>query len=173
MDIFVTQRLTVRPWMESDVDRLFDMYSRDDVVRFLTSVPAPLQSPEDANKLLEEWHDYLVPNRYGFWAIQAGDLVVGTVMLLSIDFQAKSSIDVQGEVGWHLHPDSRGRGYATEATAGAIAKGFNDGMDVIYANVNSENTRSLDLCNRLGMERIARPERSDLADGAWFQIRKS
>ena len=46
--VFETERLAIRDWQPEDVDRMLDMYSRADVVRFLGSVPTPMTSREMA-----------------------------------------------------------------------------------------------------------------------------
>ena len=56
------------------------------------------------------------------------------------------------EVGWHLHPDSWGQGYATEAAQGALAKAWSDGLAEVVAVVYAGNEPSLRVCRRLGME---------------------
>ncbi|MFE2105185.1 GNAT family N-acetyltransferase, partial [Kitasatospora sp. NPDC059463] len=63
------------------------------------------------------------------------------------------------EVGWHLHPDSWGRGYATEAARAALAKGFADGLTEIHAVVRPGNERSAAVCRRLGMTPRGRTSR--------------
>jgi RimJ/RimL family protein N-acetyltransferase len=63
------------------------------------------------------------------------------------------------EVGWHLHPDSWGHGYATEAARGAIAKGFSEGLREIFAVVRPDNERSLAVCRRLGMTHLGPSDR--------------
>jgi RimJ/RimL family protein N-acetyltransferase len=56
------------------------------------------------------------------------------------------------EVGWHLHPDSWGHGYATEAARAVIDRGFDAGLPEVYAVVRPGNTASLAVCARLGMQ---------------------
>ena len=60
--------------------------------------------------------------------------------------------DIVDQLGWHLHPDSWGQGFATEAARGAIAHGFHSGLREIYAVVRPDNERSLAVCRRLGLE---------------------
>ncbi len=55
------------------------------------------------------------------------------------------------EVGWHLHPDSWGRGYATEAAAAAVDRAFAAGLKRMYAVVKPGNTASIAVTRRLGM----------------------
>jgi RimJ/RimL family protein N-acetyltransferase len=56
------------------------------------------------------------------------------------------------EMGWHLHPDCWGLGYAGESGRALIKHGFDVGRDEVYAVVYPANERSLAACRRLGME---------------------
>ena len=56
------------------------------------------------------------------------------------------------EVGWRLHPDWWGHGYATEAAAASLRLGFESGgLDEIVAFTTTLNTRSQAVMERLGM----------------------
>ena len=57
------------------------------------------------------------------------------------------------EVGWRLHPDHWGHGYATEAAAAALAYGFAAGLEEIVAFTTTVNTRSQAVMERIGMTR--------------------
>jgi RimJ/RimL family protein N-acetyltransferase len=73
--------------------------------------------------------------------------VVGTVLLVRLP-----DGDGEVEVGWHLHPDAWGHGYATEAARGALDWGFRRGLEEALAVVRPGNTASAAVCRRLGME---------------------
>lgn len=66
------------------------------------------------------------------------------------------------EVGWYLHPDSVGSGYAGEAAAAALSVGF--GLDArrIWAVMWSHNTASAGVAGRAGMADLG-----DVVDG-WY-----
>jgi RimJ/RimL family protein N-acetyltransferase len=58
------------------------------------------------------------------------------------------------EIGWRLHPDSWGRGYATEAAEAALRFGFDvAGLSEIVAFTTTVNTRSQAVMERIGMHR--------------------
>ncbi len=58
------------------------------------------------------------------------------------------------EIGWRLHPDYWGHGYATEAAAASLRFGFDEaGLDEIVAFTTTLNTRSQAVMARIGMER--------------------
>ena len=63
------------------------------------------------------------------------------------------------EVGWHLHPDSWGHGYATEAARAVVQQAFEDGLPEVYAVVRPGNERSVAVCRRLGMDPLGRTTR--------------
>jgi RimJ/RimL family protein N-acetyltransferase len=67
------------------------------------------------------------------------------------------------EVGWHLHPDSWGHGYATEAASAVIERGFAAGVPEVYAVVRPGNEASMAVCRRLGMAPLGRLSR-------WYDV---
>ncbi|ASW54037.1 GNAT family N-acetyltransferase [Plantactinospora sp. KBS50] len=166
---FGTGRLIVRPWTEEpdDVRRAFDIYSRVEVARWLGRGGDPLADPERAIRMIRRWNERSAEfgEPYGIWAVQRRDtaLVVGTVLLVPLPgVGGESTSDV--EVGWHLHPDSWGNGYATEAARGALDRGFAAGLSEIHAVVWPGNDASVAVTRRLGMEPLGR--RTDWYDGA-------
>jgi RimJ/RimL family protein N-acetyltransferase len=61
------------------------------------------------------------------------------------------------EVGYHLLPDARGRGYATEAARALLGYGFNTlKLSEIYSVVSPHNAPSQAVMQRLGMPRAGR-----------------
>lgn len=58
------------------------------------------------------------------------------------------------EIGWHLHPDAWGSGYATEAAATVVADAFARGQDRILAVTHPENSPSQAVCRRIGMRSL-------------------
>jgi RimJ/RimL family protein N-acetyltransferase len=159
-EVFRTGRLVARPWTLADVDRHFDMYSRWEVARWLGSAPAPLRSREESVARIERWSlGIRRDRRFGLWAIEVAEtrVVVGSVLLVPIPLtgEERPRPPEEGgdvEVGWHLHPDSWGHGYATEAAQGALAKAWSDGLAEVVAVVYAGNEPSLRVCQRLGME---------------------
>jgi RimJ/RimL family protein N-acetyltransferase len=158
--VYETPRLIVREWTEEppDLARVYDTYSRWEVARWLGSTPRAMDDPQQAVAAVRRWRERAVPSggRYGCWAVQPreGGPVAGTVLLVPIP-----DGDGEIEVGWHLHPDSWGNGYATEAAAGALAREFAAGGTEVYAVTHLTNTASQAVCRRLGMAPIGRTDR--------------
>ncbi|TFV85881.1 N-acetyltransferase [Blastococcus sp. CT_GayMR16] len=152
-----TERLLLRPWTTSpaDVARLADIYSREEVTRWLGG--APSLAPEEIVARWAAVHD--LDRRFGCRAIELADgSVAGTVL-----FKPLPNGVGEVEVGWHLHPDSWGHGYATESAAAVIARGFQAGLPEVYAVVRPGNEASLAVCRRLGMAPLGRFRR-------WYDV---
>ena len=156
MTVFETERLDVGPWTHDDAERVFDIYSQWEVARWLGATPRALVEPDEAHAAVDRWAGRSTEDgRFGVWAIRvrASGVAVGTVLLVPLGDGGEV------EVGWHLHPDSWGHGYATEAARGAIGHGFAGGLAEIYAVVRPDNERSLAVCRRLGMTPLGRTDR--------------
>lgn len=157
-----TKRLALRPWRpfdQADLSAAVDIYSNDQVLRWLGATP---QSGADA-ATAQDWIDgwaALDDGVRGLWAVvpmgaegskQAPP--VGTVLLAKLPRSDGLSSDAT-QIGWHLHPDVWGRGYATEATLAVIDRARAAGLRQVHALVYPENLPSLSVCDRLGMDRL-------------------
>ena len=58
------------------------------------------------------------------------------------------------EVGWHLHPDAWGNGYATESAKAALADAFSRGQRRVIAVTHPQNHPSQAVCRRIGMRHL-------------------
>ena len=160
----VTARLTLRLMTESDLDDVTAYQSREDVCRYLLHGP---RSREELEPKLAEWgaatrmtedDDYLQ------LAIQLDGhperRVIGHMYL-----HVASAENRQGEIGWTLHPDFFGKGYASEASRAMLDLAFGAiGFHRVRAELDPRNDASIALCLRLGMRHEAH-FRQDL----WFK----
>jgi RimJ/RimL family protein N-acetyltransferase len=148
--VAATERLLIRPWRPDEVDRFYDMRRRMAVARWIGG--RPLTNRRDAIALLERLRAELALDpRFGAWAIvdRRTQIPAGTVLL-----KALPDGDGEVEIGWHLHPDSWGRGFATEAATAMLARGFALGLDEIWAVTHPDNRRSIRVCRKLGMTEL-------------------
>ena len=155
--VFETERLVVRDWQPEDAPRMLDMYSRDEVVRFLGSVPTPMTSLQMACDRVERaWmrnaEERAAGSPCGWWAVEVRDtgVVAGTVALVQVGGAREPDAPV--EVAWALHPDSQGHGYATEAARAAVDRAHAAGIAELLALTDPANTASQAVCRRLGLD---------------------
>jgi RimJ/RimL family protein N-acetyltransferase len=160
--IFETERLVVRDWAAADDDRVYDIYRRWEVSRWLGATPRAMTDLDAATQAIERWNARNADPVHGVWAVEekATGTVAGTVLLVPLPTPS-DSVPARGEVevGWHFHPDAWGRGLATESARGAIGHGFKAGLPEIYAVVRPDNQASLAVCRRLGMRRLGLTKR--------------
>src|SRR3954451_10739340 len=147
-ELLRTERLRLRAWTTSadDLARLTDIYGRDEVTRWIGGTPSvpPAELPD-------RWAAVHAQNpRFGCWAMELEDgTVAGTVLVKPLPNGVG-----EVEVGWHLHPDCWGHGYATEAARAVIDRAFEEGLPEVYAVVRPGNDPSLAVCRRLGMQHL-------------------
>jgi RimJ/RimL family protein N-acetyltransferase len=158
VEVLCTARLQLRAWTTEagDLARLTDLYGRPEVTRWLGGPPSV--PPEE---LVGRWQRvHRLDRLHGCWAIDplSGGAPAGTVLLKPLP-NGVGEI----EVGWHLHPDSWGHGYATEAARAVVDRGFDGGLPEVYAVVRPGNERSLAVCRRLGMTPLGRMRR-------WYDV---
>jgi RimJ/RimL family protein N-acetyltransferase len=143
----VTDRIELRPWRLEESDRFYDIYSRAEVADWLGG--PMLTDPSQAAEMIGRRRTQLAADpRFGSWAVveRATGVPAGTVIL-------KPLPDGEGEIeiGWHLHPETWGRGLATEAATAVLAHGFETGLEEVWAVTDLANHRSAAVCGRLGM----------------------
>lgn len=151
-----TERLLLRPWDPDeprDVEAALDIYRRDEVARWLGARPQPWDSLEQARGRLERWRDVSPDEpRLGLWAITTGDqsAPVGTALLVRLP-DAEGALTSDVEIGWHLHPDHWGNGYATEAAERLLELAWEQELPEVNAVAHPGNDRSAAVMRRLGM----------------------
>ena len=67
--------------------------------------------------------------------------------------------DEEFEVGWQLHPDAWGNGYATETGLALARWAFEQGIEQVIAVVRPANTRAMATVRRIGMEWVGETEK--------------
>ncbi len=153
-----TERLLIRDWRMEEAPRVLDIQSRIEVVQWLgDEEPVLMRDLGEARERIESYHRRSAEPPLGFWAVEVKEtgVVAGSVILLTLPHAEEGEV----EVGWHLHPDSWGHGYATEAGRAAVEHGFAHGLPEIYALTHLDNHRSQGVCRKLGMTDLGVMER--------------
>lgn len=168
----VSDRLVLRPWRVEEADRLLDIQSRLEVMKWLgDGPPVLLESLDQACHRIGRYREISADPPLGILAIEVREtgVVAGSAMLLPL---SENGDDAPGdvEVAWHLHPDSWGHGYATEAAGALLTEGFAAGLPEIHALTHLDNDRSIAVCRRLGMEDLGERE-TEWYSGRWRVFR--
>ncbi|MBW9210875.1 GNAT family N-acetyltransferase [Mumia sp. zg.B21] len=156
-----TDRLRLRPYAHGDAPRVLDIHSRLDVIRWLGDPPfTPMASLDEARAWIDDLNELAEahPGCLGLAAeVRDTGVVAGTVMITP----CPNSDPPDLQVGWHLHPDSTGRGYATEGARALldVAYAHFDGsapdrplLDEVWCGMYPDNQPSAAIAVRLGLE---------------------
>ena len=160
-----TDRLLLRPYRPEDVDDVLSMFGREDVSRYLTWPP---MNREAAQALVERRtkQTRIDGEGEGIGLVVReldGDRFVGEVILRLL-----SEASRQGEIGWSVHPDAQGRGYATEAAREMLRLGFEEAhLHRIVAECDPRNEASIRVMTKLGMRREADHVDAVFLKGEW------
>ena len=164
MEELRSDRLRLRGWRPQDVDFLFDLYSRWEVQRYIGLVPRVMTERAEAQGRLDRLAAEPLPEPLGVWAVAREDdgRLLGVLLLKDIPASGpvtplQPSGDV--EIGWHLHPDAWGHGYATEAAGLVLHRALDAGLPQVVAVTHPENTASQQVCRRIGMTHQGRTDR--------------
>lgn len=125
-----TERLTLRPMTGSDVDLLRELHADPEVMRFLD--PAPVE-----NYLVDGFHAACekATGRFVGW----------------FEFTGAP----EAELGYRLHREFWGRGYATEGSTALIERGFRaGGVRRVVATTMFVNTGSRRVMEKCGLRHV-------------------
>jgi RimJ/RimL family protein N-acetyltransferase len=160
-----TERLLVRRYKEDDFDALLAIQSRPDVARWLYWGP---RSPDEVRESLEH-------KRVAATLAEDDDCV--SVALIRRDtgeligdcsICLRSREHRQGEIGFIVHPDHQGQGFATEAARALLELCFVD-LDLhrVIGRLEARNTASAGVLERIGMRREAHLIENEFVKGEW------
>jgi RimJ/RimL family protein N-acetyltransferase len=147
----------LRPWQTDDAAAALGAYGDAEVARWLT--PAMNRVPDEAamELVLQQWvaEDARMVTPAGRWAVELrenGRLIGGATLL-------PLPPDAEFEVGWQLHPDAWGHGYATETGLALSRWAFEQGIDQVIALMRPANTRAVATVRRIGMQWVGETEK--------------
>ena len=141
-----TDRLRLRPWRIDEADRLFDIRRRPEVAEWLAD-PTPWTDVAEAEAAIDAWaHTIESEPPMGSWAIEPldGRPIAGWVVLRSLP-------DGEVDIGWTLHPDSTGHGWASEAAALLLERARSHGVLRVWAIMWPHNDASAAVASAIGM----------------------
>lgn len=164
-----TERLTLRLMTDADVDDVYAYQSLPEVCRYLLFEPRTRDEVAErvakfgAATTLAADGDYLQLALELPATTDAPARVIGDSY-----FTIANAKELGGEIGWTMHPDFMGLGYASEAARAILGLAF-DRLELhrVAANLDPRNDASIALCLRLGMREEAHFVRDLWFKGAW------
>jgi RimJ/RimL family protein N-acetyltransferase len=153
----ITERLILRPWSVDDAEQALGAYGAPEVSRWLAPAMDTVHDPAAMRLVLQQWvaEDARMMTPAGRWAIERredGRLIGGATLLPLLP-------DEEFEMGWQLHPDAWGHGYATETGLALARWAFEQGIEQVIAVVRPANARAAATVRRIGMEWVGEADK--------------
>lgn len=149
-----TERLLLRPASTGDVDAFHKILSDSEATAFWSTPPHKTIAETEA------WVASMVaidPGAGEDFVIELAGRVIGKAGLYRFP-----------EIGFILHPDAWGRGYAYEALHPVLARAFSvHGLASVEADVDPRNHASLRVLAKLGFKEERRASRTWNIGGEW------
>ncbi len=140
-----TERLRFRPMVMPDLDDVTALLVAFDPMRG----DRPPSTREDGRRWIEWQERNYAEHDFGLWVVETHDgTFVGDCGLTMQDVEGTAHV----EVGYHVMPDQRRRGYATEAARAVRDSAAAHGVEHLIALIRPENAPSQGVARGLGME---------------------
>ena len=161
-----TERLVLRSYEPEDAPRVLEILSHPDVYPWLDDPPhRPMADLAAAQSWIERSRAREASGGFDLFLaveVRASGRVAGTV-LITPAIRKDGTDHGEHELGWHLHPDSWGRGYATEAARAMLDHVFAAGLPDVWVGMLVDN-----LASRAVAERLELPFQGILPD-PWYE----
>lgn len=142
--IIETERLHLRPLIQSDSTSVFRIMSDPEAMRFWDW--PPLNDQHAVYDIVAGQIDAMNTGNAIYWAVCLGDTMIGSCDLSEIDRHHK-----RAEVGFLFSHASWGQGYAQEAMRAIADYAFTQlGIERLWARIHSKNESARRLLTRLG-----------------------
>lgn len=135
-----TNRLLIRPTTYSDIDKLHELLSDEDTMRyFVEGTYSKEKVKEIINRNRKETHHYTV-------SLKSSKRMIGKISF-NPWFEQKTI-----EIGWIFFKTAEGNGYCTEAAKAIIKHAFEEEkVHRVVATCDPRNKSSIRVCEKLGM----------------------
>ena len=141
--VLVTERLVLRKLSMADVNAMFDLRTKDEVMRYIGR-PRP-KGNGDIEEMINKMNETTIRIQWGI-CLKENDEIIGTIGYHRIEKE-----HYRAEVGYLLHPDHWQTGIMSEALNKIIDFGFNEmNLHSVEAIINPENVASRSLLMKSG-----------------------
>ncbi|TDD66461.1 N-acetyltransferase [Jiangella aurantiaca] len=158
-----TGRLTLRHYLETDLDDIHRLHSHPDVARYMYWEPwSRGRALEGLGKRMQQ----TTPAHEGDTLDLAVVRTADGMFLGEVHLHYASETHQRAEIGFAFHPDHHGQGYAREAATELLRLAFETlGFRRIIGRCDAANAASAGLMEWLGMRREAHLVENELVKG--------
>ena len=163
-----TPRLRLRPETMDDLDWMYGLRQIPEVIEYL---PFGAESRDELKDIMEKRSQWTNWTEDGDRIMLIAEKKESGEVIGEVGLFHKAGLKDTAEVGYILHPDHQGKGYATEMSDEMLRMGFEDAkLHRIVANCNAENTGSLAVMLKLGMRQEGIAKSASFDRGKWRDL---
>lgn len=148
--LFKSERLGFRTWKTSDIPKLLEMNSDEEVMRFFPSTQNETQTKNFVERMQQSFED----KGYCYFAVDElkTSQFIGFIGLAYQDYDVPFSPFT--DIGWRLHKDYWNNGYATEGAKRCLDYGFHQlNLKNIKSIAPKTNRPSIHVMEKIGMKK--------------------
>ena len=149
-----TERLEIKSFRSCDLEQLKELLTNEEIAK--TFMVPEFESEEQvrnlANRLIE--YSKIENNEHLEYGVYLNDALIGFIN--NCEFNEEEI-----EIGYVIHPDHKGQGYATEAVSAVLKDLFSMGFTKVVTGYFEDNTASRRVMEKCGMYQI---EKSDVME---------
>jgi RimJ/RimL family protein N-acetyltransferase len=159
-----TPRLILREFGPSDLDAVHAYGSDPEVARFMVWGP---NTTEDSQAFIDR--TLAAQAEWPRASVNSAVVIAETGRLIgSVELRVKDPDNLGGEIGWCLHRDAWGQGYAREAASALLGQAFGPmGLHRVIATCDIRNRKSWRALEKLGLRREALFRKDVRVKGRW------
>lgn len=160
-----TERLLLRHFEPGDFGALLALHGDEELTRYIDWGP---RDEEEVRATLGRKMDKLTLVCEGDGLGLAGILPSTGELIGDFTLEYQSARGRTAELGYMLHPDHHGKGYATEGAGALLRLAFEHfGMHRVVGILDARNEGSAGVLERLGMRREAHLVENEWMKGGW------
>jgi ribosomal-protein-alanine N-acetyltransferase len=160
----ITPRLRLRDFVETDFQALREMDSRPEIHTYERELPSVDETHQSLEECISSQKDAARTTFKLAITIPPQEIVRGVVKLTR-----QWETIREWEVGWAVHPDEWGKGYATEAALHMLGWGFRElNVHRMVAFCHAFNLASVRVMEKLGMHQDGRLRETRWLNGEWW-----
>lgn len=145
--VLETERLILRPLVMQDLDDLYALYSRLELMQYITGRPRTFQETQE--RLLHHMADH---QRCGFGLCATLDKTTGKMIGRCGMEPVVGAAGMEGDIAWMFLQAFWGRGLATEVARALIHHGLEVlCLSRIFATADLRNVASIRVMEKVGM----------------------
>ncbi len=148
--IFTSDRLGFRNWTSTDIDKMHEINSDEEVMEFFPGIPTKQQTIEFVERMKKQFED--IGFCYFAVDILEDNEFIGFIGLSIQTFEADFTPCI--DIGWRIKSSEWNKGLATEGAKKCIDYALNDlKFEKIYSIAPKINTKSEHIMTKIGMKK--------------------